>query len=116
MKCSAHRTDGAECQAYAIKGSNVCRVHGGSAPQVRRTARERLLEAADPAAAELVELALRAEDPRVRLAAVRDLLDRAGVRGLEQPVVITDAMLEAEIARLEADILAQGLPLPPRPS
>lgn len=40
-RCSAHRRDGEPCGAKAIKGGNVCRVHGGSALQVRRNA-ERL--------------------------------------------------------------------------
>lgn len=37
-RCSAHRRDGEQCGAKAIKGGTVCRVHGGSAPQVRRNA------------------------------------------------------------------------------
>lgn len=44
MKCKAHRTDGEPCQAWAISGANVCRVHGGSAPQVRYKAAERMAE------------------------------------------------------------------------
>jgi hypothetical protein len=64
------------------------------------------LEAADPAAAELVKLALYAEDPRVRLSAIKDLLDRAGITSpAPKPVpVITTAVLEAEIARMEQEL------------
>lgn len=32
MKCTAHKTDGTPCNAYAIKGKDVCRVHGGMTP------------------------------------------------------------------------------------
>ena len=104
--CTARRTDGQPCKASAIKGATVCRVHGGSAPQVRAAAQRRLLEAADPAAAELVHLALDAESPNVRLAAVRDLLDRAAVGGPEASadVGITAEVVEAEIARLESQL------------
>lgn len=38
-QCEAHRRDGARCRAPAIPGGYVCRVHGGSAPQVRASAR-----------------------------------------------------------------------------
>lgn len=42
-RCTAHRADGQPCQAPAIPGGLVCRVHGGSAPQVRRKAALNLL-------------------------------------------------------------------------
>ncbi len=66
MKCTAHRQDGNPCTAYAIKGGSVCRVHGGSAPQVRAAALRRLLEAVDPAAGELIRIGLHAKQEAVR--------------------------------------------------
>lgn len=44
MKCAAHRTDGEPCRAWAIKGANVCRVHGGSRKATRAAAARRLEE------------------------------------------------------------------------
>lgn len=44
-KCAAHKTNGDPCGNYAIDGGRVCRMHGGAAPQVRRAADMRLLEA-----------------------------------------------------------------------
>ena len=44
MKCAARKSNGEPCGAWAIKGSRVCRVHGGSARQVRNKAAERVLE------------------------------------------------------------------------
>lgn len=42
MKCQARKRDGTPCQAWAIKGTTVCRVHGGRAPQVKRAAARNL--------------------------------------------------------------------------
>ena len=82
MTCTAHRRNGLPCKGAAIRGATVCRLHGGSAPQVRDAARKRILAAADPAAARLIEIAL---SPRTKtqhaLAAIRDLLNRAGIVG-----------------------------------
>jgi hypothetical protein len=43
QQCHAHRRDGNRCSAPAIPGGTVCRVHGGSAPQVQRAARRVVL-------------------------------------------------------------------------
>ncbi len=49
-QCTAHkRSSGDRCKLPAIKGGTVCRRHGGSAPQVQRSARERFNDAIDPA-------------------------------------------------------------------
>lgn len=55
-------------------------MHGGSAPQVLAKARQRLLEAADSAAAELVRQSQdKRLSPNERRSAVLALLDRAGL-------------------------------------
>lgn len=77
-KCKAHKKDGTPCGRWPVKGATVCPKHGGSAPQVRRKAQERLLEAADSLMAQLLKIASSAESEAVRLAATRDALDRAG--------------------------------------
>jgi len=56
---------------------------------VRASAQRRLLEAADPAAARLIDIALNTEDPKVALVAIRDVLDRAGITPPEPVRVIT---------------------------
>lgn len=112
MKCQAHRSNGSTCSSWAIKGSNVCRVHGGSAPQVKRAARERIAAAADDAAAELVSLVMSAESESVKLAAIRDLLDRAGYgakQKIEQDVTVHgDADLDREITALVDKLATRG--------
>jgi len=78
-RCHARTSAGNPCRKYAILGATVCATHGGSAPQVRAKAQQRLLEAADPAAAMLVHLALNGDTEQVRLQAAKDILDRAGL-------------------------------------
>lgn len=44
-RCGARKVDGTPCRRWPIKGSNRCRLHGGSAPQVRAKAKRNVLEA-----------------------------------------------------------------------
>nr|DAN63362.1 MAG TPA: hypothetical protein [Caudoviricetes sp.] len=40
MKCTAvSRRTGNPCRSYAVKGTTVCRKHGGSAPQIKKAAK-----------------------------------------------------------------------------
>lgn len=42
LRCSAKTSSGRSCSNWAIRGGTVCKVHGGSAPQVRAAANRRL--------------------------------------------------------------------------
>ena len=44
QKCTARRTDGEPCKAWAIDGGTVCVAHGGAAPQVKARAAARVTE------------------------------------------------------------------------
>lgn len=78
--CTARRTNGEPCRKTAIKGGNVCMTHGGAAPAVRAKARARLEMAADRMAKELLKIAVDPDAPLpVKLAAIKDGLDRAGL-------------------------------------
>lgn len=107
--CTARRRNGEKCLNYAIRGARVCRLHGGAAPQVKAAAQIRLLMAADKAAAELVTMMLDKSAPHaVRLAAARDLLDRAGLSarsGVDVEIAVkADSVLERNLAAVIIDV------------
>ncbi len=107
--CTAHRTDGQPCQASAIRGGTVCRSHGGSASQVREAARRRLLELVDPALVRLDRIIRESNDERIVLAALKEVLTRAGidppVEDLEREMDVRTAemVLDREFIRLKAE-------------
>ena len=41
-RCTAHRTEGSPCGAWAVAGATVCAAHGGRAPQVQAAAAQRI--------------------------------------------------------------------------
>jgi hypothetical protein len=80
-RCSAKSSQtGLPCKRAPIEGGTVCGTHGGRAPHVKRAARARLENAADRLARQLLGMAEDPEmPPAVKLAALRDALDRAGL-------------------------------------
>lgn len=103
-KAKANRT-GERCKRAAIKGGTVCTTHGGRAPQVVKSARERLLALVDPAFAVLLKILTDPNaDDSVKVRAAIATLDRTGY-GANQTVTLevsefnaaTDAMLSGMI-------------------
>ena len=95
-RCSARsKTSGGQCGQSALLGGTVCYWHGGKAPQVMATAEQRIRALAEgPALARMEHLIDQADTDSVRLAAARDVLDRAGygaVRKLDVTVIQTEA-------------------------
>lgn len=44
QRCTAHRSNGDSCRAWAVRGATVCVSHGGAAPAVRAAAARRVAE------------------------------------------------------------------------
>lgn len=107
-RCVAHRQDGEPCRAHAIHGGTVCRVHGGSAPQVKRKAAERLAEVRDAAITKLLEYIQGGKvDEKVALEAALKLTQLVEVlegRVSNREESFTTDQLDREIARLEREL------------
>jgi hypothetical protein len=82
-------------------------MHGGAAPQVRRKAQERLALASDIVVVKLLALAFDSKTPdAVKLAAMKDVLDRAQVSGkttIEVEVPAWQQLLDGIVATLPTD-------------
>ena len=84
-----------------MPGTNVCKWHGGMAPQVQAKAMERIAAMVAPALYQLQCLMEEADTDTVKLAAVRDILDRAGYKPKDTVVH------EVNVKRLEGVDLGQ---------
>lgn len=78
-QCTATNRQGERCKRYPIPGGTVCTNHGGGAPQVKRRAQQRLLDAIDPAISVLIEEMHSAAKSADRQKAANSILDRAGI-------------------------------------
>ena len=91
--CTATTRSGNRCSNPPIKGATVCRMHGGSAPQVKAKAAERIAEARDTALDALNRLIADGKvDARVALDAVVKLTE-------------THETLEGRVARREGRVV-----------
>ncbi len=95
------------CKHYPVNGSNVCFSHGGNAPQVKRKARERIENVADRMARKLPEMASDTTvSEAVRLAAIRDALDHAGLiapRTLDLSTTGRHGLIVSSFCRVSAE-------------
>lgn len=102
LKCHARKKDGQPCGNYAMHGQQVCGKHGGRASQNLAAAERRLAKNADVLMKELLRIATSAESEAVRLAAVRDALDRIGI-GSKRELEVTVAPWAVDIEGLLYD-------------
>jgi hypothetical protein len=86
-QCRAHKKTGERCKNAAILGSTVCRYHGGAAEHVKRAARARIENATDLVAKELIVIALSGDSDATRVSAIKDLLDRGGLKAPSEVVL-----------------------------
>lgn len=111
-QCTAHtKSNGTRCKQPSIAGGHVCRYHGGSAPQVKNKAAQRLAAIVDPCVAKLAKFVnSKQQMTPLMLRAIADVLDRNNLRGdnlirLQNPDAghATPVGLTAEqLARIEA--------------
>jgi hypothetical protein len=118
LVCLAKRTDGTPCKAPVMRGSRVCRAHGGAAGHVREAARLRLAKLVEPAIGTVREMMLRGDSHTVRLKAATEVLDRAGIVAeqkveVDNQVSITVSYEDIEMAKQIVVDQAVNLPLPP---
>jgi hypothetical protein len=88
-QCTATNRQGERCRRQPIAGGAICTMHGGRAPQILAAAKLRLLEAVEPAIARLLRfieappglchVCGRSDDTSAIVAAIRTVLDRAGL-------------------------------------
>lgn len=104
VMCKAHSSrTGEPCKKYAIVGGAVCNTHGGSSPHVKEAAKKRLAALVDDALYGIEKLAgvgghgLSAENENVRLRALQDLLDRAGMKPSDKLEVSGEAIPNDEL-------------------
>ena len=90
-RCTAHNRAGQPCGKFAMRGGQVCRNHGGAAPQALAKAAAaielaelRLRNLAPRAVAELEALVTSADSEQVRLQAANSLVDRSVGRAVER--------------------------------
>lgn len=83
-------------------------MHGGKAPQVQQSARERLAALVDPAITTMGVLVRQRKQTGVAFRAARDILDRGGLKAPEKVDVtverVPDEQLDARLAELEIEV------------
>lgn len=67
------------CKNYALKGTTVCKFHGGSTKHVQKKARERLQDMVDPAISQLYRLLEKPDTSDAdRIRVIQIIMDRTG--------------------------------------
>lgn len=78
-QCTAHKRNGDRCNNPPVRGTSVCRMHGGSAPQVKAKANQRLVDMIMPAMRELRRVIdSKTASDADKLKAVNMILNRTG--------------------------------------
>lgn len=95
-RCVATNSRGERCRKFAIYGATVCRTHGGATKRVKQAARIRVENAQNKLVGKLIEFAFDDnKPPDVQLRAIRDALDRGG---LKPPAEVVLSQAEARPA------------------
>lgn len=108
IRCQAKsKSSGQRCKSSVVPGAAVCRIHGGSASQVREAGKLRLSKLVNAAIAQLAKEMINAEKSSDRIRASNSILDRAGLPrelGISQESAVD--MLFAELATAREELKA----------
>lgn len=121
--CTARTRDGDLCKNPPMLGARTCRMHGSATMAARAKAQDRINSAADSAARHLIEWMVNEKVPyNIRLAAARDLLDRAQVgtdKALRVDVDLDIRKFEQNLSDLLVDVvdgeIVEDIPVAPTP-
>lgn len=92
-----------QCNAKAIRGGNVCRMHGGAAPAVRAKAAERLRELQHPALDRIERVLRTSDDDALATRVGFGVLDRTGLGPSSTVNVHAETQLAGVLAILDGD-------------
>lgn len=85
VRCKAKSSQtGQPCKRWASHGAAVCTSHGAAAPQVAIKAEERIASLVTKALDRIEALIDQADMDSIRLAAAKDIMDRAGYKPAEK--------------------------------
>jgi hypothetical protein len=108
---------GERCDAWSYAGATVCIKHGAALPPVQKAAEDRkaaarlqLLDASPEAAEQIMYLMKFATQENVRLAAAKDVLDRAGIKaGMELTVTHEHKLSPIDLITERLDSIASNI-------
>lgn len=102
-RCTALNRKRVRCGGAAVKGTNVCRMHGGASPQVQRKAAERLRELQHPALDRIERVLRTSDDDALATRVGFGVLDRTGLGPSSTVNVHAEAQLAGILAILDGD-------------
>lgn len=110
-RCNATNKRGKPCGAWAVRGTAVCKVHGGMAPQVRRKGAERQAAAQDEV---LKSLAKAMEANGVTARTAGDGLPAPWGERLREALAVVEGRYEKPADRPRRATRPAGPPTPPK--
>lgn len=110
-------TTGERCKRWSLRGTTVCKKHGGQLPSVREhadaiveSARLQIMGMADDAVEILEELMQPGTPAAVRLKAVEMVLNRSGIKdAVEMNVTVTENVSAADEIRKKLQLMGERM-------
>ena len=102
---SKAKQSGVRCKNYPLRGAKTCKFHGSATKRSKAKAhRIQIEELIEPSLIKLKDMIeAKGTPPAVLLAAIKDVLDRGGLKAPQVIEIIARETLEAEYERLLAE-------------